>query len=84
MSPTMKDLGIDRLSHEQRLGLALEIWKSLGDAMPPVPMTPELLAWSKQAYSEAEFLDGVRDVQTRGGVELREFIHELEEVSGNA
>ena len=29
MNPTMKDLGIDRLSPEQRTNLALEIWESL-------------------------------------------------------
>jgi putative addiction module component (TIGR02574 family) len=29
MTPTMKDLGIDRLSHEQRIALALEIWDSI-------------------------------------------------------
>lgn len=30
MTPTMKDLGIDRLSPEQRISLGLEIWESLG------------------------------------------------------
>jgi putative addiction module component (TIGR02574 family) len=30
----MKDLGIDQLSSEQRIALALEIWESLGDATP--------------------------------------------------
>lgn len=39
MSPTMKDLGIDRLSPEQRIALALEIWESLGDARPPARLT---------------------------------------------
>ena len=29
MSPTMKDLGIDRLSVEQRLALMHEIWDSI-------------------------------------------------------
>ena len=35
MTPTMKDLGIDRLTPEQRVALALEIWESLVDAHPP-------------------------------------------------
>ena len=34
MAPTMKDLGIDRLSPEERVALALEIWESLGEARP--------------------------------------------------
>jgi putative addiction module component (TIGR02574 family) len=41
MTPTMKDLGIDRLSPEQRVDLALEIWESLGDARPAGRLTAE-------------------------------------------
>jgi len=41
MSPTMKDLGIDQMSPEQRIALALEIWESLGDARPPARLTAE-------------------------------------------
>jgi putative addiction module component (TIGR02574 family) len=39
MTPTMKDFGIDRLSPEQRVALALEIWESLGDARPTARLT---------------------------------------------
>lgn len=41
MGPTMKDLGIDQLSPEQRIALALEIWESLGDARPRGRLTAE-------------------------------------------
>jgi len=41
MAPTMKDLGIDRLSLEHRIALALEIWESLGDARSGAPLTAE-------------------------------------------
>jgi putative addiction module component (TIGR02574 family) len=41
MTPTMKDFGIDQLSPEQRIALALEIWESLGDARAPAPLTPQ-------------------------------------------
>jgi putative addiction module component (TIGR02574 family) len=34
MSLTMKDLGIDQMTPEQRVSLALEIWESLGDDRP--------------------------------------------------
>lgn len=37
----MKDLGIDRLSPEQRVALALEIWESLGDPRPSGQLTAE-------------------------------------------
>jgi putative addiction module component (TIGR02574 family) len=35
----MKDLGIDRLSPEHRITLALEIWESLGEARSPAHLT---------------------------------------------
>jgi len=37
----MKELGIDRLSPERRVALAMEIWESLGDVGPPVRLTGE-------------------------------------------
>lgn len=39
MGPTMKDFGIDGLSPEDRIALALEIWESLGDARPSGRLT---------------------------------------------
>jgi putative addiction module component (TIGR02574 family) len=41
MAPTMKDLGIDRLTPAQRIALALEIWESLRDARPAARLTAE-------------------------------------------
>jgi len=41
MAATMKELGIDRLSPEERVALALEIWESLGEARPRVRLTAE-------------------------------------------
>jgi putative addiction module component (TIGR02574 family) len=41
MPVTMKDLGIDRLSPEDRVALALEIWESLGDTRPAGPLSAE-------------------------------------------
>jgi len=38
---TMKDLGIDGLSPEERIALALEIWESLADARPLARLTAE-------------------------------------------
>lgn len=73
MTPTMKDLGIDRLSPEQRVALALEIWESLGDARP----TPRLTAAQR---AELARRDGELDAnpglaltweQIRAGVESK-------------
>jgi len=49
---TMKDVGIDRLSPEQRIALALEIWESLGDTHPAACLTPEQRAEARQIATE--------------------------------
>ncbi len=41
MPVTMKDLGIDTLSPEDRIALAMELWDSLGEDRPRSPMSPE-------------------------------------------
>ncbi len=41
MATTMKEFGIDRLTPEQRVSLALEIWESLGDERPTGRLMPE-------------------------------------------
>jgi putative addiction module component (TIGR02574 family) len=37
----MKEFGIDRLSPEERIALALEIWESLGEARARAQLTAE-------------------------------------------
>lgn len=44
MTPTMKDLGIDTLSADQRIALAFEIWESLGEDRPRPNLTDEQYA----------------------------------------
>ena len=41
MTVTMKELGVDRLSPQQRVALALEIWESLGEDRPRGRLTTE-------------------------------------------
>jgi hypothetical protein len=63
-------------------------------ARPPVPpegapgdgtaphsgkLTPELLEWARKQFSEEEILAGLREIQQTGGLELRDFIQELEQ-----
>jgi putative addiction module component (TIGR02574 family) len=40
MSVSMKALGIDRLSDDEKIALALEIWESLDEARPARPLSP--------------------------------------------
>ncbi|HEY7159590.1 MAG TPA: addiction module protein [Gemmataceae bacterium] len=42
MTPTMKDLGIDRLSVADRLALVQEIWDSIAADPESVPLTEDL------------------------------------------
>ncbi len=49
---------------------------------PPMKLTPELLEWARRQFSEEEIVAGLREVRETGGLELRDFIHELEQASG--
>jgi hypothetical protein len=48
-------------------------------ALPSGKLTPELLDWARQQFSEEEIIAGLREVQQTGGLELSDFIRELEE-----
>ena len=50
---------------------------------PPEPfprerLPPEILEWARQTLDEAEFLAHVRQIEATGGVQLEDFIAELE------
>jgi hypothetical protein len=49
---------------------------------PPMKLTPELIEWYRQQTNVEEVLAQLRDVERTGGLELRDFIHELEEAAG--
>jgi hypothetical protein len=42
------------------------------------PTSPDLLAWVRQTLNEHEIVAELEEVRRRGGVELKDFIHELE------
>jgi putative addiction module component (TIGR02574 family) len=74
MSPTMKDLGIDRMSAEQRVALALEIWESLGDDRPSGQLSAGQRAELARRDAELEANPGMALSweQIRASVEGRE------------
>jgi hypothetical protein len=49
-------------------------------ALPSGKLPPELLAWALQDINEEEIRAGLREIQETGGLELRDFIHELEQI----
>jgi putative addiction module component (TIGR02574 family) len=59
MNPTMQDLGIDRLTPEQRIALALEIWESLGDDRPRGRLTDEQRAELARRDAELDANPGI-------------------------
>ena len=44
-----------------------------------VKLPPELMEWARQDFNEEEFLAGLREIQETGGLELKDFIQELEQ-----
>lgn len=73
MGPTMKDLGIDRLSPEQQIALALEIWDSLGNARPTGRLPAELRAELTRRDIELDANPGIALTwgQIRAGIEAK-------------
>ena len=59
MAATMKELGIDRLSPEERVALALEIWESLGEARPQARLTAEQRAELTRRDAELDAIPGI-------------------------
>jgi hypothetical protein len=39
---------------------------------------PEMLAWARQTFDEEEFLADIREMEATGGVQLEDFLAELE------
>ncbi len=43
-------------------------------------LTPEILQWAREQFSEEELAAGLRDLRENGGLELRDFLPELEQL----
>lgn len=50
-----------------------------GLSIPKTILTPELRRWAEQ-FSDEEFIDGVNEIRKTGGLQLSEFIDELEAI----
>jgi hypothetical protein len=44
-------------------------------------ISPEILQWARQQFTEEEIVAGLRELRETGGLELRDFLHELEEIA---
>lgn len=48
------------------------------EPFPRQRIPPEILEWARQTFDEGEFLKHVREIETIGGLQLKEFIAEVE------
>jgi hypothetical protein len=52
------------------------------DRTPEAPIPPEILEWARQQVSEEQILADLREINETGGLELKDFIRELEQAAG--
>ena len=48
------------------------------EPFPRERISPEILEWARQTLEEEEFLTRIREIEATGGVQLEDFIAELE------
>ena len=48
------------------------------EPFPREPIPPELLEWARQTFDKEEFLKDMREIEATGGLQLEDFIAELE------
>ena len=53
---------------------------NLETTVPEGKLPPELLEWALQQINEEEIIAGLEEIQRTGGLQLSDFIHELEQL----
>jgi hypothetical protein len=51
---------------------------SLYEPCPRESIPPEILEWARQTFDEQEFLSRIREIEATGGLQLQDFIAEVE------
>lgn len=69
-------------AHLQQLDNSARPKETNGFPYEKVP--PEVRAWALEQFSEEEIVAGLREVRETGGLELSDFIHELEQIADSA
>src|SRR6266576_3116914 len=65
----------DVFANREPLGLSSPNESRTPDAVQP---TKDLVEWARRQFTEEEFVAGIREIREKGGLELCDFIHELE------
>jgi hypothetical protein len=48
------------------------------EPFPRETISPELVEWARQTFDEDEFLAQVREIEATGGLQLEDFLPEIE------
>jgi hypothetical protein len=48
------------------------------EPFPRETIPPEIVEWARQTFDEAEFLTHVHEIEATGGLQLEDFIAEIE------
>lgn len=48
------------------------------EPFPRKAIPPDIVEWARQTFDEEEFLSQVREIEATGGLQLEDFIAELE------
>ncbi len=48
------------------------------EPFPREPIPPELVEWARQTFDEEEFLAQLREIEATGGLQLEDFLAEVE------
>jgi hypothetical protein len=48
------------------------------EPFPREPIPPELVEWARQTFDEAEFWAQVREMEATGGLQLEDFLAEVQ------
>jgi hypothetical protein len=84
--------GLDKIAEELRtMGHCTNIAPTTGTNVNggsptglanPVTLSPETLEWVRRQFSEEDLVAGLREIRETGGLELCDFIQELEQAAG--
>jgi hypothetical protein len=66
----------------ERAGMGNWNLPGVTDGFPFAKLSPELLEWFRQQVNEEEVIAGLREIEETGGLELSDFLPELERAAG--
>lgn len=85
LAAILQGLGDSRAQHEllAHFGArSLDFLVKGKDQPQAIKPSPEVMEWARNQFTEEEIVAGLREIRATGGLELQDFIHELEQAMG--